>query len=575
VSTASDKSDSLDPFVPSHFVSTASNNSDSLNPLVPSQLLLWTFRTLCFVALTISGYLAWTAFTATEVFGCGGGDSVFDCDHVLTSKYAKVWGIPVSVPAFGLYASLLAVLMFMKPSAPQNFLRAGWAMLSFGAFSAAMAAVWFISVQVFKLEHLCAYCIGAHSCGLILAGIVIWKRPLPFRMTAGLSGASLAGIAVLITSQTMSSEPDSFVIERFDDEEPQASGVADVNSSGEFGAPVEFGAPAEFGAPVVFGAPEETSAPTEFSPPAADGLFSPPPTGDVTSQLDAVDVPLLEVPVPPNGKLPATTSVDGVQSPGTINIAGTAAFLFFSPSSGNLAYRLLSHCVIQGDGEEAVDSETTESAKDDSSTTQAAAKPVVKKPAAPIERMVPVHDSKFSLNSRHWPLLGDPDAKYIFVEMFDYTCPHCRHTHHAIEGARKKYGDKLAVIALPVPLERSCNDAASGSGHYGACEFAKISIAVWRVDSTKFSEFHDWMFESTRSTSQARDKACQLVGHQALQTELALPHASNYILKHVDLYKRIGRGAVPKLMFPKATLSGQVSSTQTLCRAIERELAVK
>ena len=139
----------------------------------------------------------------------------------------------------------------------------------------------------------------------------------------------------------------------------------------------------------------------------------------------------------------------------------------------------------------------------------------------------------------------------------------------------KTYGEDLAVIALPVPLERSCNDAASGSGHYGACELAKLSIAVWRIDQAKFKEFHNWMFESTRSTSEARAKAGQLVGAQALNRELALPHAANYILKHVDLYKKVGRGAVPKLMFPDATMSGQVSSTKTLCQTIERELAAK
>ena len=136
-----------------------------------------------------------------------------------------------------------------------------------------------------------------------------------------------------------------------------------------------------------------------------------------------------------------------------------------------------------------------------------------------------VAGKKFSLNTRHWPLLGDPDAKYVFVEMFDYTCSHCRRTHKAIDGAFKEYGEDLAIIALPVPIDRACNDAIRSNGHPGACELAKLSVAVWRVSPAKFHEYHDWMFQSTRSYSSAKTKAEQLVGKDQLDAELSLPHA--------------------------------------------------
>ncbi len=53
------------------------------------------------------------------------------------------------------------------------------------------------------------------------------------------------------------------------------------------------------------------------------------------------------------------------------------------------------------------------------------------------------------------------DAPYIFVELFDYTCPHCRATQRAIKGAREALKDDLAVIVLPVPLSRQCNDTVT------------------------------------------------------------------------------------------------------------------
>ena len=186
-----------------------------------------------------------------------------------------------------------------------------------------------------------------------------------------------------------------------------------------------------------------------------------------------------------------------------------------------------------------------------------------------------VTGNKFRLDVRQWPLLGKPDAKYIFVEMYDYTCPHCRNTHRAIRGACDRYGDDLAIVALPVPLDRACNSSATSQGgqHRDACEIAKIAVAVWRVDAGKFAEMHNWLFETDRSAYGARQQAERLVGKEALDKELSNSVAQEYVAKHVELYKRVGAGSVPKLMFPKTSLVGEVSSTQRLCDTIERELA--
>ena len=80
------------------------------------------------------------------------------------------------------------------------------------------------------------------------------------------------------------------------------------------------------------------------------------------------------------------------------------------------------------------------------------------------------------------------------------------------------------------------------------------------------------MFEKKRTVSAARSRAEKLVGRAELKAELAQPHAKNYILKHVELYKALGKGSVPKLMFPNATLTGSVSSADRLIKTIEKEL---
>lgn len=559
---------------------TTSDRQNSLDtPIQVSRPVIWTFRVVCLIALSISGYLAWTAFNSSEVAGCGGG-SVFDCGHVLTSKYAKVLGIPVSVPAFGLYASLLGVLAFMRPNTPPRLLQAGWTVLTVGALAAGLAALWFISIQVFELEHLCSYCLGAHSCGLVLTAIILWKRPLGTFHTGTLSSISMAGVAGLMAIQVNSEAPQTYTVEVYEDEETSVAEAADSSES-------------TFEAPVVFDAPgAESSAAPVFEPP----VFEPPVVDKPTEVRAAKPVRIEDPPKPEEEPVtdardtnPEITSVsreqvvieladdaaaddaaaedeldsdsavddDSGQPRESSSSVAAAAFLFISPSTARMASRLLAWDETESD-EKVAEAQSEEEAT-----------------PAPAERLVTVAGKRFSLNSRHWPILGDPDAKYIFVEMFDYTCPHCRRTHQTIDDAFEKYGDDLAVIALAVPLEGKCNDTVSStsSTHRNACELAKIAIAVWRVSPGQFKQFHDWMFERTRSPSEARRYAEELVGKDRLEAELKLPHAESYISRHVDLYKRVGQGSVPKLMFPRSTMTGSVTSSRALISAIERELA--
>ncbi len=180
-----------------------------------------------------------------------------------------------------------------------------------------------------------------------------------------------------------------------------------------------------------------------------------------------------------------------------------------------------------------------------------------------------------SLNVRHWPAIGNPNAKYVFVEMFDYTCPHCRNTHKAIHGAMDKYGDDLAIICLPVPLDGKCNNRfpINNGKHAEACEVARIAIGVWRCKPSKFQKFHEWMFPSpvARTAAAARIEGEKLVGKEKLSAELAKPFASQYIASHVKLYQGAGSGAVPKLLFPRKNVKGEISSSTTLINMIAEQ----
>ncbi|MEO8270831.1 MAG: vitamin K epoxide reductase family protein [Aureliella sp.] len=181
------------------------------------------------------------------------------------------------------------------------------------------------------------------------------------------------------------------------------------------------------------------------------------------------------------------------------------------------------------------------------------------------------------LDIAQWPLLGNADAKYVIVEMLDYTCVHCQNTHAAIHGAMQAYGDQLAVVVLPVPLDATCNSQinTTAAEHREACKIAKLAIAVWHLSPQHFTEFHNWLMESKPNYAQASLKAESLVDREKLQSELRSSTPSDFIKKNVDLYKRASAGAIPKILFPRTSAVGEMRSKDTLISLIERELVQK
>jgi protein-disulfide isomerase len=179
------------------------------------------------------------------------------------------------------------------------------------------------------------------------------------------------------------------------------------------------------------------------------------------------------------------------------------------------------------------------------------------------------------LATNAWPLVGNPDAELIFVELFDYTCPHCRQTHKSLQGAKQKYGERLAVLSLPVPLNSKCNPTVrtDNASHGQACEIAKLAIAVWTIDREKFADFHDYLFESSPSYSQALAEAKTMLDAGRLDAVLRSSLPSDYLERHVTLYQKAGSGQIPKLLFPKLTTVGAIETPDAMIRLIEQHLA--
>ncbi|NQV24161.1 MAG: thioredoxin domain-containing protein [Rhodopirellula sp.] len=480
----------------------------------------FAITTFAFAALLISSYLTWSKLTASKVVGCGSG-GVIDCGHVLTTKWSMILGIPVGACAAVLYAVVLSALLVRRFSNSVRTLKvANMAIVTMG-FSAGLAAIWFLSLQVFAIGHLCPWCMAAHFCGLGIAATLLWSRPLGVRIPRAAFVLAVAGTSMLITGQVLADPPPTYEVQTFGTEvSSPAAGVDDSpkvapGQSGVFEAPV-------FAAPV-FEAPAPVSVENEKPSDADFSSFDETRrtrAGDTRSELHHAAIPPL------------------------------LAILVFS-----LMFQSGLINSLKAD-------ETTPEASETS-------------PPAKKSRQVSLA-GKALLNVADWPLAGSQDAKYIFVEMFDYTCPHCRSTHQtALKELKRHYGKDVAIVALPVPLNASCNKAVqtTSAAHIDACELAELAVAVWLADRDKFTGFHDWLFDGpgTRTVAEARQKAIELVGAEKLQKMKSTPTCKQYIQRHVDLYHLVGAGSVPKLLFNDTALVGTVSSADAVVTILERQ----
>ena len=155
---------------------------------VPNWPLLW----LALVGMVVAGYLTLTTWTGQIVAGCsvGGG-----CDQVLSSRWAKLFGLPTAFWGFLLYLSL-AGIAFVKRRGTRWKL--AWLVSLFGVLYSADLT----TVSLVKLRAACPYCLVSAALMMAILGTVMYQRPkdLPkFSLRAWLF-QTITGSLVLIAA---------------------------------------------------------------------------------------------------------------------------------------------------------------------------------------------------------------------------------------------------------------------------------------------------------------------------------------------------------------------------------------
>jgi uncharacterized membrane protein len=155
--------------------------------------------------LALAIYLTVQGFTTAAMPGCGPGSG---CGSVLASRWSKVLGLPVALPAAMLYLGVIALGYIVHGGRSAGGTRAAWATLVALTGAMAMTAAWFIALQIFDIKSTCPYCMTAHAVAILLAVVVIIASPFALtKCVSHLAVAVMIALAFIGTQMLTATQP--------------------------------------------------------------------------------------------------------------------------------------------------------------------------------------------------------------------------------------------------------------------------------------------------------------------------------------------------------------------------------
>lgn len=468
--------------------------------------MAWPVRLLSLTALAIAGYLFWGHTAQTTLAGCGIG-SGFDCDAALSSRWAQWFGVPVLWIGAGCYAAVF-VSSWGLARQSEGMSRVAWVVFAGCILLAAGAGLWFLGLQLVGKSEICPYCIGIHSCGLLIAtifGIFLISRRI--NANRGPATASVVGLRSTIVP-TRQSLPSQWL--------PSLS------------------------------VPFAIAAIVLLALVGGQLLYVPPGYAVAKANLDEQ--------INLHSTKPVASNVDSGTVPTT---------------EGTDAADENRHSVQKVDPD--VASPTEDSSTEKVSTEQNLG-----------SRIAEFLDGKLKIDTYEHPVLGSPDAEFVILEFFDYTCPHCRKTHAMIEEALPKYGDRLAIVMLPVPNDIMCNKYVrrSSEDHRGACKLANLAVATADLDRRAFAKVHDWIMkhENTPSYASSLSQAGKHLDQTDVLKRLAREDVPERVQKYIELFVTLSRTkqlTLPAQVIGDEIVTGSLESAEELQNVWEEKLGIR
>jgi hypothetical protein len=141
----------------------------------------------------------------------------------------------------------------------------------------------------------------------------------------------------------------------------------------------------------------------------------------------------------------------------------------------------------------------------------------------------------------------------------------------------EKQKGEMGIVALPAPLDAECNPLiiVTAPANENACQYARLSLAVWHARHEAFAPFDDWLFAPSTPPpiDQARLKAEELVGREALAKALTSSWVERQLQFDVSLYQANARAVrdarLPQLNIRDVIAHGAIESPDDLSRLVE------
>lgn len=168
---------------------------------------------------------------------------------------------------------------------------------------------------------------------------------------------------------------------------------------------------------------------------------------------------------------------------------------------------------------------------------------------------------------------GDANAPVTILEISDFLCPYCAHVSQIMEELIHDNPEKLRVLFVNFPLDKTCNRQIRIDMHIGACELAKRAICA--AVQGKLHDYQSVAFANRKNnpTAEDLDKIIATAGldQTALEQCLDDPNTEDTLQWQIKAVEEHYINATPTIFINRKQYQGRIYK-EALQQVIDLEL---
>lgn len=177
------------------------------------------------------------------------------------------------------------------------------------------------------------------------------------------------------------------------------------------------------------------------------------------------------------------------------------------------------------------------------------------------------------------PVMGLTNATHVIGLMYDYTYTDSVTMYRMMDQAVKRYRGQVAVVLIPVPLDKDCNDwvVYTKDPQTNSCDYCTLSSLVWRQRPDTYLAFEAYLTKTTPPPPvyQVEAVVLKLLGKKIFNSSFNQDDAYRNLRKNVALYRKLELGPVPKLITRKRVALGVTPIAEDLYNYLENLLLLE